>query len=352
MIIETKEKKILNDALGELRKNTGLVVEVVDFEVEALDEAKDGEYYQDAIVKIQWNDLNYFFVVEIKNIVTRAILGVVVNQLNRMKQKEKGMLVAKYINPKIADELKKMDVPFIDTAGNAYINEPPLYIYLKGNRPADKEIIDQPARTFRPTGLQVIFALLCNPGLEDKPYRDIAKKAGVALGTVNGVMYDLKKTGYLIEVGQRNRRLVRKKHLLNKWVTAFPEQLRQKKMIGHYKADHKDWWRNTDLKEADALWGGEVAANIMTEYLKPQIITIYAKRPITKFLLKNKLTKDENGDIEILDIFWRFVQNHLRNNLVPPLLIYTDLIATGDTRNIETARIIYEKELSKYFRED
>jgi len=69
-------------------------------------------------------------------------------------------------------------------------------------------------------------------------------------------------------------------------------------------------------------------------------------------LLKNKLTKDENGDIEILDIFWRFVQNHLRNNLVPPLLIYTDLIATGDTRNIETARIIYEKELSKYFRED
>ena len=31
MIIETKEKKILNDALGELRKNTGLVVEIVDF---------------------------------------------------------------------------------------------------------------------------------------------------------------------------------------------------------------------------------------------------------------------------------------------------------------------------------
>jgi hypothetical protein len=339
----------LNDALGELRKNTGLVAEVVDFEVKALDEARDVVYRQDAIIKIQWDDLEYHFVVEIKNTVTRAILGVAIQQLNRVKLKEKGMLVAKYINPQIADELKKMDVPFIDTVGNAYINEPPLYIYLRGNKP---EKIDQPKRTFRPTGLQVIFALLCNPGLEDKPYRDIAEKADVALGTVGEVIDDLKKTGYLIDTGARERRLIRKDELLNKWVTTYPEQLRRKKMIGHYKADNRDWWKNADLEEDDALWGGEVAANIMTEYLKPQIITVYAKRPIANFLFKNKLIKDKKGDIEILERFWKFGQDCLHNNLVPPLLIYTDLMATGDTRNIETARIIYEKELSKYFRED
>ncbi|MGM0467157.1 MAG: type IV toxin-antitoxin system AbiEi family antitoxin [Acidobacteriota bacterium] len=37
----------------------------------------------------------------------------------------------------------------------------------------------------------------------------------------------------------------------------------------------------------------------------------------------------------------------MHNNLVPPLLIYTDLMATGDARNIETASIIYEKELRR-----
>jgi hypothetical protein len=42
----------------------------------------------------------------------------------------------------------------------------------------------------------------------------------------------------------------------------------------------------------------------------------------------------------------------MHDDLVPPLLIYADLMATGDTRNIETARMIYEKELSKYFREN
>lgn len=346
MIIERKEKKILNDALGEIRKNTGLAVDVVEFEGRAL----DVKYRHDAIVKIQWNDLDYYFAVEIKNIVTRAILGIAVQQLKLFKQK--GMLVAKYVNPRIADELKKMDVPFIDTVGNAYINEPPLFIYIKGNKPTDKDILEQPTRTFRPTGLQVIFALLCNPGLENKPFREIAIKADVALGTVGWVIYDLRRMGYLIDVGPRNRRLVRKDNLLNKWIAAYPEQLRPKKMIGRFKADNQYWWENADLKEIKALWGGEVAANIMTKYLKPQIITVYAKQPIGGFLLKNRIKKDANGDIEILKMFWEFEQDHLQNDLVPPLLIYADLLATGDTRNIETARMIYEKELSEYFRED
>jgi len=78
MIIENKEKKILNDALDEFRKNTGFVVDVVEFEGRAL----NVKYYHDAIVKVQWNDLDYYFAVEIKNIVTRAILGVAVKQLN------------------------------------------------------------------------------------------------------------------------------------------------------------------------------------------------------------------------------------------------------------------------------
>ncbi len=346
MIIESKEKKILNDALREFRKNTGIFFDVVEFE----DRALDIEYRHDAIVKIRWKDLDYYFAAEIKNIVTRAILGVAAQKLNQFKQK--GILVAKYVNPKMADELKKMGVPFIDTVGNAYINEPPLFIYIKGNRPINKDTLEQPTRTFRPTGLQLIFAILCNPGLENRPFREIAKKADVALGTVVWVMHDLRRMGYLIDVELRNRRLVRKDNLLERWIVTYPEQLRPKKMIGRFKADNPYWWENVDLKGINALWGGEVAAKLMTEYLKPQVITIYAKQPIFRFLLKNKLKRDVNGNTEILKIFWNFKQDGVHNDLVPPLLVYADLMASGDTRNIDNARMIYEKELSKYFRED
>jgi hypothetical protein len=346
MHFESKEKIILNDAIAEFRKNTGLVLDIVEFE----DKALDVKYRHDAIINIKWNNLDYYFAVEIKKILTRTALGVAVQQLN-LHQK-KGLLVARYVTPQIGEELKKMNVPFIDSAGNAYINEPPLFIYIKGKKPIDKNIIEPPARTFRPAGLQLIFNLLCNPGLETRPFREIANKADVALGTVSWVMSDLKRTGYLIDVGPRRRRFVRKDNLLNRWVAAYPEQLRPKKMIGRFRTDNPHWWENADLKEINALWGGEVAANIMTGYLRPQIITVYAKQPIGRFLLKNRLKNDVNGDVEILKIFWDNDQNCFQNDLVPPLLVYVDLMATSDTRNFETARIIYEKELSKYFRED
>jgi len=77
----------------------------------------------------------------------------------------------------MADLLKEMDIPFVDTVGNAYINEPPLLIFLQGNKPVDKFREKPTARAFQPTGLQLIFAFLCNPGLENAPFREIAKTA-------------------------------------------------------------------------------------------------------------------------------------------------------------------------------
>lgn len=346
MNMEIMDKEILNRALQKFRENTGLIAEITEMAARAT----NAGHIHDAIIKIKWKDLDYLFAVEVRNIITRVTLGGAIQQFHLFK--EKGMLVARYITPQIADELKEMDIPFMDVAGNAYINEPPLLIFIKGNKPADKYRLEQPARTFRPAGLQVIFALLCNPGLENAPFREIANKASVALGTVGWVMYDLRRTNYLMDLHPRKRRLIRKDNLLNRWAAAYPEQLRPKKMLGRFRTDKQDWQKYTEIKDIKGLWGGELAANILTKYLKPQIYTIYAKLPIGRFLLKNKLKKDINGDIEILNIFWEFERDRLNNKLVPPLLIYADLLATGDARNIETARIIYDRELTGLIRED
>ncbi len=106
--------------------------------------------------------------------------------------------------------LREMDIPFIDTAGNAYINQPPLYIFIKGDKLAEEPRPEQIQRAFRPVGLQALYVLLCNPGIEDKALREIAKAADVALGTVNRVMKELERMGYLVKMGRRGRRLVRK----------------------------------------------------------------------------------------------------------------------------------------------
>jgi hypothetical protein len=71
-------------------------------------------------------------------------------------------------------------------------------------------------RALAPTGLQVVFALLFNPGLENEPYRQIAKIADTSLGTVNWVIRDLMNMGHLLDTGKRGRRLIRKKQLLER----------------------------------------------------------------------------------------------------------------------------------------
>lgn len=335
--------EILQNALEVFKKTTTLTADIQHKEVH-------DTQGPDAVIRIGFQDIERYFAVEVKKIFTHATLGVAVQQLQKFPQR--GLIVTQYVTPQIAELLKEMDVLFIDLAGNAYINEPPLFIFVKGNKLPDTYRKVPQARAFQPAGLKVVFALLCNPGLENAPFREIAKAANVALGTVGWVMRDLKQMGHVIDMGKRGRRLTQKENLLTRWVTIYPEQLRPKQLVGRYRAANYEWWKNTDLNTFNAYWGGEIAAAMLTKYLKPQFVTIYATQPLGKLLLKNKIKKDPNGDIEILKAFWGFKYNFPHRNLVHPLLIYADLLPTGDARNIETARIIYEQELTGFIRED
>jgi hypothetical protein len=349
MRTEHIEAEILQEALAKLRENTGLRVD-----------AQHTFHGHDARITIGLQDVEWHFAAEVKKTLTRATLGFVTPQLRDYLTNV--LLVTRYVTPQIAETLREMNIPFIDTAGNAYINEPPLLILIKGNRPARTFAKGRTTRAFAPTGLQVVYTLLCNPVLEEAPFRKIAERAKVALGTVGWVMRDLKEMGYLVDMGRRGRRLVRKKKLLERWVTEYPQQLRRKNFIGRYRVADPDWWKDANLRNLQAFWGGEVAANKLTKYLKPQDITIYAIKPVNKLILKNKMQKDPKGNIELLEVFWRTMrqQDMFRRtepypeepDLVHPILIYADLMATGDPRNIETAEIIYERELDRFIRED
>jgi len=342
------EKKIMQKAIEMLRKNTKLNVKFQAYH------NYHEHYDKDGFIQIAIQNREIIFTVNVKKTLTRPMIGIVIQQLYQAQPGERFLLVTKYVTPQIADQLKEMDVPFIDTVGNAYINEPPLFIFVKGNRPGETLQETPVYRLFRTAGLRVIFALLCNPPLLNATFREIAKTANVALGTVGGTIAELKKLGFLIEIGKNKRLLVKKAELLNKWIETYPEELRPKLMRGHYETIQvtHDWWKQADLYNYKAYWGGEVAAAILTEYLKPEKITIYTKEPIGRFLLKNKIKKDPNGNIEILRAFWGFEYKWYYHNLVHPILIYADLLATGDDRTLETARIIYDQEITRFIRED
>lgn len=200
MQTRNKEKEILLQAIERLEQTTDLAVEVY----------PEGDFQgPDAEIRIKWQNMDWYFAAEIKNTFTRAMIGGTVDQMRKFP--EKRLIVTRYVTPQIAETLKEFDIPFVDTAGNAYIKEPPLLVFIKGNKPDERFGKRPPTRAFRPTGLKLIYALLCNPGLENAPYREIAEQADVALGTVGRVVYDLKKMGHLIDMGKRGRRLIQKK---------------------------------------------------------------------------------------------------------------------------------------------
>lgn len=123
-------------------------------------------------------------------------------------------------------------------------------------------------------------------------------------------------------------------------------------LLKRYRAENLDWWRALDTARHNVLLGGEPAAALLTEYLKPGAVTIYAKPPHFAFILENRLREAPDGEVEVRRRFWPFDYEWDHPNLVPPLLIYADLLATGDARCIETAQRVYDGHLARLFAED
>jgi len=336
---KTAEVELLSRAIEALRSTAGLSVITTSLE----DTSHDRGY--DALLRIARNNAPTEYAAIIKRYVTNDTLGALAAQLRHTKPR--GILVTHHVTPNQSDKLKNLNVPFFDTAGNAFLADETLYVFISGRRPEHEKPKEKANRTFQPSGLRTVFALLCNPGLELHGYREIAAAATVSHGTIGLVMNALQKEGYLIDMGAKGRRLTKKADLLKRWTERYPQQLRPKLLVARYSSKKPDWWKDAHLGRFGALWGGEVAAAKLTQYLRPEVKTIYAATPIPEAQARFALTRDPSGDTEILKRFWAFEYESAKDEIVPPLLVYADLIASGDDRNIETAEIIYDTQISR-----
>jgi hypothetical protein len=98
----------------------------------------------------------------------------------------------------LAEHCRVLHLPFLDTAGNAYLDAPGLTIYVTGEPRPDIARDDPRYRAYTTVGMKVVFALLCWPELAEATHRNLAAAAQVALGTVGPVIEDL-------ESGQTSR---------------------------------------------------------------------------------------------------------------------------------------------------
>lgn len=292
------------------------------------------------------------YVVEVKNRLTPATLGAATMQLQHAAAVTgfAPLLVTDYITPPMAEKLYAQKQQFADTAGNVYLEGPGLLVYVTGCKLQNKAVALKAGKAYTTTGLKVIFALLCEPALAAAPQRAIAAAAGVALGAVPAVLADLQQTGHLLVLPKR-RLLNATKRLLDEWALTYARRLRAKTLHMTYAVKDFDAWQQWPL-DAPALWGGEPAANLLVKYLKPGVLTIYADRLVPQLLMEQRMTVARSGQagdrvLEWRKPFWGEMPATTRPDTVHPVLVYADLLATGDARCIETAQLVYDEYLAR-----
>lgn len=347
-----EEADIVNAAITALR-NQGL-----DADVTAQDAPlREGRLRADAVARIGVDGRTTEYIVEAKRRLTPAMLGAVIAHLDRLKGEDNRpqVLVTDYVTPPLADRLKAMNTQFADAAGNAFLRLPGAMVWITGRRPLGNIVGDRVPRAFQPTGIKLLFGLFCLPDLATAPYREIADKTKTALGTINWVMRDLREMGYL-NVARRNRKLNTTKGMLDEWALAYARTLRPRLLIARYRATTFADWQQWKLHRYEAQWGGEPAGAILTQHLRPGLLTIYARQVPGRMIVDHKLATAvehniDGGVIEFRNRFWEFDVRTDTPLVVPPALVYADLLATGDARCIETAKRVYDGNLARLFPE-
>jgi hypothetical protein len=337
------ENKILKKAAESVSRQTGILIR---YNSNASQKDKGAEYQIEVIVPLDDESKAIDYTAQVKTRISDAVLGNAAIQAKNLPGRL--VLVSEYVPPAQAEKLRQLNISFFDTAGNAYFNAPGVYVFVSGNKA--KVSREKPLGLFRPAGIKLLLAFLIQPGLENTDYRTIAGDTGVPRTTVGELIADLERAGYLARRGN-SRFLLNKQELIKRWVEEYSEKFRIKlKPVRYHSSKFTGrWWEEVDISEYKAVWGGETGGAILTKHLKPQTATVYADSTLARFQAKYGLVRDERGEIEILRKFWKFGEI---DNVAPPLVVYADLLATADERNLETAQIIYDRYLASLTKEN
>ena len=262
-----------------------------------------------------------------------------------------------YVSPKQAEELRARKIAYMDSAGNAWISQPPLWAWIEG-RPKPP-----PLRRGRPPllegGLRVTLYLIAVPEEErlNESYRVIAERAEVALGTVANTIGFLREQGYIVP-GQGRLRFADRAGLERRWREGYAEILRPTLYVGSARALPRAYTQGPTSLDAlrrladqaaaipDTRIGGEYAAALLTNNLVPQRLALHTSRPASELYRSLRLLPDPNGNI---DLFQRLSSKDIELDGTPldahwpiihPLFIQAELEYQRDARLSEITRQI------------
>lgn len=334
-----KEAEILDHAISNFELITGADLKITGLE--------DRTTNADAQLQLNFKDKLEEFYAEVKNEIRSFQIPKIIKHFGQSKSN--WLLLAQYIPSTLKAELKDQHINYLEASGNCYIETKEFYFYINDRKVTETRLAKE-GKLWNATGLKFLFALLADKSLLNANYRSIAAAAGIALGNVGPLLSELKDEGFLIQADKQKNAayfLDNEQLLENRWIELYSSILKPKIRIGRFRRMHeKDDWKKIHNKHI--IWGGENAGGLLTNFLEPEIFTIYTNLDKSKLMKEEKLIPDPKGNVEVLTQFWRdeLQQAQKLMNVVPPILAYAELTTSKDSRNQEVADRIKNQYLS------
>lgn len=322
-----KESEIINDVVFNLRRLTNLE------SIEVKPKRPQVGYDYNLIIN------NVEFACEVKIQVSKANYNLVLQQMRKLKEEVDLplLLASHYFAPDVFESFSAEGINVVDSSGNCKIEAKQLFINIIGQKSTP---IKQPkGKAFNEAGLKAVFYFLLNDTNINQPYRQISNNTGLSLGTITNVVEELLYEKFVIKTS-KGRILKNKRALLDTWQVHFNQTLKPKlllKTMEFVDSDSRKDWELIALPDG-VCWGGEGGAYLTNKYLIPEQFDIYTEGPSINLMMTRKMRFEENGSIHVYQKFWR--SQHER--VAPMILIYADLMGSGNSRCIEAAQKLIE----------
>lgn len=284
------------------------------------------------------------FVAELKRFVSKPNFMSILNRLNEVKRytDKPIILISSYISPSLADKFFSQGINVLDTAGNARIKSKNLFIHISGKKGQSASLKEKATKAFNETGLKLVFYLLLDDKNVNLSYRELNERTKLSLGTIKNVFAELTSRSFIL-TNKKGRFIERKSELIDLWQMNYNMYLKPKLLLKRYtftnRAD-KGRWNNITLPPG-MYWGGEAASFLVNGFLHPEYFDIYTEDNSQALIKTGRFIPAENGEVKIYQKFW--TDNSI-TNIVPNLLIYADLMGSGDSRCLEAANKLYNDE--------
>lgn len=210
------------------------------------------------------------FALEIKQIHRKETLMAVREKMARFAGETPWLLICNRLTPALAQYCAAHQINLIDSVGNTRIQVPGFYLAIEkkyeksstaasGGRPGDG-------------AMKLLFVVLSDPDLLNKPYRTLAERAGISLGMVSKAFDYLEQHRYYRKT-KNGRRLINEDKLRATWIREYASALRPK--LSQLALNPPESWQKLALTAGEYRGGELAAAEFSAGYLIPATGIIY-----------------------------------------------------------------------------